>query len=198
MNTIISEDDKSYIKFTLLSSPSLNDINFIKYNKNSKIKRIYAKAEVKTKYSYDTEYIFNYYKGYKIAYLSFIELNKKKFNSKNNTTYKIFTTLSKNNTINTYKRKKYYNKQYNATEHYTISKGYGKILLEIIEKYLKNKNFEYLILIPSKKSLIHYYENLGYKIQYIPNNMINKENNNEQLKHNNEAVSQFMIMYKKL
>lgn len=83
-------------------------------------------------------------------------------------------------------------------KHYTVSKGYGKILLEYIEKYLKNKKFNYIVLVPSKKALIKYYENLGYKIKYIPNNAINKENNNNQLIYNKEAVSQFMIMYKEL
>jgi hypothetical protein len=195
---IVLNDDKSSIKFSIISSPYINKINFIKDTINTKSKRIYVRAEVKIKEDNSTKYIFDYYKGEKIAYLSYIELIKKKYNIKNNKTYKLYTVLHKNNTTRSNIRNKYYNKQYNTVKHFTISKGYGRLLLLYIEEYLKNKGINYLILIPSKKSLIPYYEHIGYKIEYVPNNAINKENNNEQLKYNKEAVSQYMIMYKEL
>lgn len=197
-NIIVSENSLYNITFSIISSPYINKLSFIKDNKNIKTKREYTRAEIKIKESNETKYIFDHYKDYKIAYLSYIEIIKKKYNITNKNTFKTYTVLHKNNTIKTKKRNKYHNKQYNTVKHYTVSKGYGKILLEYIEKYLKNKKFNYIILVPSKKSLIKYYENLGYKIKYIPNNAINKENNNNQLIYNKEAVSQFMIMYKEL
>lgn len=195
-NFLLNESESS-IKFSIISSPYINKINFIKDNINIKSKRVYVRAEVKLKEDNSTKYIFDYYKGKKIAYLSYIELIKKKYNIKNNKTHKLYTVLHKNNTTRSNNKNRYYNKQYNTVKHYTISKGYGRILLLYIE-YLRKEGINYLILIPSKKSLIPYYENLEYKIEYIPNNTVNKENNNEQLKYNKEAVSQYIIMYKEL
>jgi len=199
INIKITNESTNSIKFSLWSSPSINHINFIKGNKNIITKREYVRAEIKIKEDIYTKYIFDYYKGYNIVYLSFIELIKTKYNIKNNKTHKSYTVLNRNNTLKTNKLNKYYNKRFNEKKkHYALNKGYGKILLEYIENYYKNKGIQYIILIPSTKSLIKYYEKLGYKIKYIPNESVNKEENNYQIRMNIEAISQYMIMYKEL
>jgi hypothetical protein len=197
----INQKNPDYMIFSLWSSPNSNNINFIKNNLNKSTKREYTTAEIKLKEDNYTKHIFDYYKDYKIAYLSYINIIKEIYNkTQKNAILKTYTTLKRKNTIKTNKRNKYYNKQssINTNKYYTISKGYGKILLQYIEEYLKEKGVKYIILIPSKSSLIKYYEILGYKIKYIPNNSVSKENNNEALEYNKEAVSQFMIMYKNL
>lgn len=159
--------------------------------------REYVSAELYLNNKID-KHIIDYFKEKgteKIAYLSYIRIIKKPHN-------KLFTVLNNSNTIKTMKRNKYKNKKGNNNtikgHRYILSKGYGKILLQYIEQFLREKGIEYLILIPSVKQLIEYYTKAGYIIEYIPNNTIDKENNNYILKHNSQAVSQYMIMYKKL
>lgn len=192
----IKQETPNYIFFSIWSSPKINEINFIKGNKNKSTLREYATAEIYLNNKID-KHIIEYFKEKgtdKIAYLSYIRIIKKKHNN-------FFTVLNNSNTIKTIKRNKYRNKQKNNTikgNRYILSKGYGKILLQYIEHFLKEKGIQYLVLIPSVKPLIEYYTNAGYTIEYIPNNSIDKENNNYILKYNNQAVSQYMIMYKKL
>lgn len=198
----VYRDLPSYIRFTLLSSPNSNNINFIKNNKNKITKREYAIAEVYLDNKIE-QHITDYFLKQeidiaKIAYLSYIKIIKIKYNIKNNKTLKTFTKVNVKNTNKTYKRNKYRNKTNIYNESYTLSKGYGKILLKYVENYLKSIGIDYLVLVPSVKQLINYYIKEGYTIEYIPNNSININENEYYIKHNRNYVSQYMIMYKKL
>ena len=44
---IVLNDDKSSIKFSIISSPYINKINFIKDTINTKSKRIYVRQKLK-------------------------------------------------------------------------------------------------------------------------------------------------------
>jgi hypothetical protein len=191
-------ETSNYIKFSIWSSPQNNNINFIKLNKNKITKRVYADAEILfgNRITRDYKYIENFFnkKGIissKLVILSNIRIIKTQYNTRTNKSY---TMLNKRNTIKTNKREKYFNK---ISYKYILSKGYGKILLEYIEQYLKSKGYEYLVLIPSSKSIIGYYLKSKY-IQNITNLEVN-ENYNKYIQHiNNEYVSPNVIMYKKI
>lgn len=75
-----------------------------------------------------------------------------------------------------------------------MSKGYGKILLNHIGHYLKEKGISYIVLIPSSNSLIEYYGKLGYIQDIFP---INIEENIEIDKYNN-YIAPNICMYKKI
>jgi hypothetical protein len=200
---IIIQESPTHIKYILYRSP-INNINFIKNNEiNIKTKREYAKADVLLKDDINN-IILEYFiskdiDASKIAFLSYIKIIKINYNKKDNRTFKTFTIVNRRNTIKTNKLQKYYSKRnsFNIPRH-VITKGFGKVLLEYIEQDLKNKGFEYIILVPSVKSLIKYYKSLGYKPQIIPNNKISKENEEYQMKYNKEYVTQSLIMYKKI
>jgi hypothetical protein len=105
-----------------------------------------------------------------------------------------------NPNIKTEKSKKYYNKysSTHTTPKYILSKGYGKQLLRYVEQYLKDIGIEYIVLTPMSKPLIDYYTKLGYSVKIIPNNSVDKLNNNEMQRTPNSYVSENIIMYKKL
>jgi hypothetical protein len=198
----VRKDTPSYITFSLFSSPHRNNIDFITNNKNKTTQRKYAVAEIYLGHKID-QYIKDYFVGInidisKLAYLSYIKIIKIKYNITQYNTLHAFTTLNAKNTNKTKKRNKYYNKQNKYTDTYILSKGYGMILLNYIEQYLKNIGIEYIILVPSKKVLIDYYIKAGYMIELIPNKLVNVNNNEYQRRYNYNYVSPFLIMYKKL
>jgi hypothetical protein len=193
----IIKENPNYIRFILWSSPEINNINFIK-NKNKTTKRKYASAEIKLGDSIEPQ-IIRYFNENgidksKIAFISYIEIIKILYNKTKRNTLKTFTELTKRNINKTNKSKKYYNSRNNK---YILSKGYGKILLNHVEQYLKENGIEYLALVPSVKSLVKYYNSLGYKEYIMPNIEINEEYNRNARKYS-EYVSPNVLMYKEL
>jgi hypothetical protein len=191
----------SYIKFTLWRSPINNNIIFIK-NKTLNVisKRKYATAEIylNNKIPESIQYFFVKHNIdiSKVAYISYIETIKTRINTcKNESSSKSFTLLNKKNINKTYKNTKYYNKR---NKYYILSKGYGKILINNIEKILKDKGIKYISLIPSKHSLIKYYTNLNYKLNKLNDIIINDINEQNAMRYNTEYISPNVFMYKQI
>jgi len=186
------------IMFELWKSPK-NNINFVKNKKfNTITKRKYVTAEVYTNDKIDKsirDYMYTTYhvNSSKIAYISYIAITKIQLRSRkntNNTKYKKtnFTIMNTTNTVHTAKRNIFYNKRNNQ---YTITKGYGKILLAFIESYMRKNGISYIILMPSNRELISYYTKHSY-IECIINMPMNNINSNMPV--NTPSV----YMYKKL
>jgi len=159
----------NFIMFELWKSPKDN-VNFIKNKQfNTVTPRKYVIAEVYINDKIDKsirDYMYTTYhvNPSNIAYISYIAIMKIPLRTRrntNNTKYikTNFTMINKKNTVNTYKRTQYYNKQNNQ---YIMSKGYGKILLTYIETYMRKNDIQYIILMPSYAKLIAYYTKHGY------------------------------------
>ena len=193
------QEDNGWLQFTLFRSPKNNNINFVKNNiLNIEKRRKYAIAEVKLGDKID-DYILEYFNDrnidiHKSAFLSMIEIVKShRRNTKNNSK---FTVLYNKNITNTLRSKNYYNIRNKA---YTLSKGYGKILLDYIEKTLyKSYGIKYIVLQPSKNYLISYYSSIGYQTDIIPSFEYSENDYKMDCKYNKTCVPMNLIMYKKL
>lgn len=189
----------NYIEFTLWCSPVNNNINFIK-NKSINItsKRKYATAEVYLNDKIPESIIAFFVKQgidiTTVAHISYIRIIKTRRNTRKNESKHTFTVLNRRNINKTYKNKTYYNSRENI---YILSKGYGKVLLNNIEKILKDKGIQYISLIPANQSLIQYYEKLKYKRNTLDDIILNKTNDNTMYK-NTEYIEPNTFMYKEL
>lgn len=202
MNVSIANHNNSRI-YTVRSSPNQNNIRFIK-NKtlNTRTKRTYVTAEVVFNDKIPSTVLEhmkkNGIKKEEAAYLHYIEIKKVHLTTKRGTfpnTFTVVTSNKINKTTNNHTR--YYSTHNNM---YTLTKGYGRRLIEYIEESLRREGIQYLFLTPSKTALLSYYTGLNYIVDKMnTRNTRKKENDqNENNQKNASYVSDNIIMFKDL
>jgi hypothetical protein len=184
MNITVDISGIDSITYSIYSSPRLNNARLLRNNINVNSLRLYAKATIYNGlytlnnyayYSHIFDYIRHKYKidVLNVAFLYYIETYKNKLINMS-TNNKKYTYINSNQTVrnktrklvkynnivqcnNT--RKKFKHSMYNGI---VLSKGYGKKILDYIERDLVSRDYKIIILIPIDIHIITYYRQNGY------------------------------------